>query len=65
MTLPKWMRRADVDEGSKPCKNTSDCAELRELRHRNRLLEHVNEVPRRVAGYLSQANLPGQGSIRS
>jgi transposase InsO family protein len=36
MTLTKWMRRADVDEGTKPGKNTSDSAELR---GRNRLLE--------------------------
>ena len=32
--------------------------ELRELRPRNRLLEQENEVLRRAAAYLSQANLP-------
>jgi len=65
MTLTKWMRRADVDDGTKPGKNTSDSAELRELRRRNRLLEQENEVLRRAAAYLSQANLPGKGSTRS
>ena len=65
MTLTKWMRRADVDEGTKPGKNTSDSTELRELRRRNRLLEQENEVLRRAAAYLSQANLPGKGSTRS
>ena len=39
MTLTKWMRQADVDEGTKPGKSTSDSGELRELRRRNRLLE--------------------------
>jgi putative transposase len=34
MTLTKWMRQADVDEGAKPGKSTSDSGELRELRRR-------------------------------
>ena len=39
--------------------------ELRELKKRTRLLEQENEVLRRAAAYLSQANLPGKGSTRS
>ncbi len=35
-------------------------AELREVKRRNRLLEQENEVLRRAAAYLSQANLPGK-----
>ena len=31
-----------------------------ELKRRNRLLEQENEVLRRAAAYLSQANLPGK-----
>ncbi|WP_086008413.1 IS3 family transposase [Mycolicibacterium vanbaalenii] len=58
MTLHKWMRQADIDEGAKPGKSTGESAELRELRRRNRLLEQENEVLRRAAAYLSQANLP-------
>jgi transposase len=65
MTLTKWMRQADIDEGAKPGKSTSDSAELQDLRRRNRLLEQENEVLRRAAAYLSQANLPGKGSTRS
>ncbi|WP_435873364.1 IS3 family transposase [Nocardia farcinica] len=60
MTLSKWMRQADVDEGVKPGATTSESAELRELRRRNRLLEQENEVLRRAAAYLSQAQLPGK-----
>lgn len=58
MTLNKWLRRADVDEGVKPGPTTSESAELRDLKRRNRLLEQENEVLRRAAAYLSQANLP-------
>lgn len=60
MTLQKWLQRAAVDEGSKPGTTTSDAAEVRELRKRNRLLEQENEVLRKAAAYLSQANLPGK-----
>ena len=65
MTLNKWMRQADIDDDNRPGATRSDNAELRELRRRNRLLEQENEVLRRAAAYLSQANLPGKGSSRS
>ncbi|BFU43905.1 transposase-like protein [Krasilnikovia cinnamomea] len=65
MTLFKWLRQADVDAGAKPGVTRSESAELRELRRRNKLLEQENEVLRRAAAYLSQANLPGKGSTRS
>jgi transposase len=65
MTVSKWMRQADIDDGTKPGSATSESAELRELRRRNRLLEQENEVLRRAAAYLSQSNLPGKGFTRS
>ncbi len=65
MTLYKWMRRAAVEDGVRPGVTRSESEELRELRKRNRLLEQENEVLRRAAAYLSQANLPGKGSTRS
>jgi transposase len=65
MTLSKWMRKADVEDGVKPGVTSAESGELRELRRRNRLLEQENEVLRRAAAYLSQANLPGKGSTRS
>lgn len=58
MTLNKGLRSADVEEGTKPGTTSADNAELRELKRRNRLLEQENEVLRRAAAYLSQANLP-------
>src|SRR5690606_2725829 len=65
MTLSKWMRQSDVDDGNKPGTTRSESAELRDARRRIRLLEQENEVLRRAAAYLSQAQIPGKGSTRS
>src|SRR5699024_7853840 len=64
-TINKWLRQADIDAGNKPGTTSDESAELREMRRRNRLLEQENEVLRRAAAYLSQANLPSKGSTRS
>jgi transposase len=58
--LHNWMKRADVADGNRPGTTVADAAELREARKRIRLLEQENEVLRRAAAYLSQANLPGK-----
>ncbi|WP_208002085.1 transposase [Aeromicrobium camelliae] len=65
MTLSKWLRRADVEDGVKPGVRSDEARENRELKRRVRLLEQENEVLRRAAAYLSQAQLPGKGSTRS
>jgi transposase len=65
MTLSKWLRQADVDDGVRPGRSSAESAELRAANRRIRLLEQENEVLRRAAAYLSQANLPGKGSTRS
>jgi len=65
MTLFKWLRQAEVEEGVKPGASRAESAELREARKRIKLLEQENEVLRRATAYLSQANLPGKGSTRS
>jgi len=58
--LRNWMQAADVEDGNRPGVTTSESAELRELRRRNRLLEQEVEVLRRATAYLSQAHLPGK-----
>ena len=63
--LTNWLMKADVEDGHRPGVSSSESTELRELRRRNRLLEQENEVLRRAAAYLSQANLPGKGCTRS
>lgn len=54
--LGNWLadarRRGDAPEA------VSEMAELREAKKRIRLLEQENEVLRRAAAYLGQANLP-------
>ena len=51
------MKAADVEDGIRPGATRADSEEVRELKRRNRLLEQENEVLRRAAAYLSQANL--------
>jgi len=60
MTLSKWLRQADIDDGARPGTSRSESADLRAANRRIRLLEQENEVLRRAAAYLSQANLPGK-----
>ena len=59
-SLANWMKQADIEDGRRPGLTDAERAELRELKKRNRLLEQENEVLRRAAAYLSQANLPGK-----
>ena len=59
-SLANWMKQADIEDGRRPGLTDADRDELRELKKRNRLLEQENEVLRRAAAYLSQANLPGK-----
>ena len=54
--LRNWLRQADAQDGIRPAAS-SQSEEVRELKRRNRLLEQENEVLRRAAAYLSQANL--------
>ena len=65
ITLSKWLRQADIDDGARPGVTRGESTELAEARRRIRLLEQENEVLRRAAAYLSQAQLPGKGSTRS
>ncbi|MGE9807412.1 IS3 family transposase [Janibacter sp. G1551] len=57
-TLYSWVKKADVEDGVTPGVTANENAELREAKKRIRLLEQENEVLRRAAAYLSQANLP-------
>ncbi len=58
MTLSKWMRQAAIDDGDRAGVTSDEARENRELRRRVKLLEQENEVLRRAAAYLGQANLP-------
>jgi len=43
-TLRKWIRQAELDEGSSPGVTSSESAELRDLRRKNRELEQTIEI---------------------
>ncbi|WP_460869651.1 hypothetical protein [Rhodococcus aerolatus] len=58
--LANWLTAADREDGVKPGPTVAEQAELRDAKRRIRLLEQENEVLRRAAAYLSQANLPGK-----
>ena len=58
--LHNWLKTADIEDGRRDGLTGVERAQLRELKKRNRLLEQENEVLRRAAAYLSQANLPGK-----
>lgn len=63
--LQNWLRQADRDDGVREGPTSEQLDDLRAARARIRLLEQENEVLRRAAAYLSQANLPPRGSSRS
>lgn len=51
MTLFKWLRQADIDDGAKPSSSRVDSVELREAHKRIRLLEQRRRScggPRRI-----------------
>jgi transposase len=58
--LQNWLTQADRDDGVRSGPTTGEQAELRKAKQRIRLLEQENEVLRRAAAYLSQAQLPGK-----
>ena len=61
-SLTNWLKKADIEDGTRVGSTAADQAENRELRKRLRLLEQEYEVLRRAAAYLSQANLKLGGS---
>lgn len=56
--LANWLKTADVEDGTRPGTTAAENEDLKAARRRIRLLEQENEVLRRAAAYLGQANLP-------
>lgn len=55
--LRNWLAKDDVEAGTRSGVTRAENEELKALGRRNRELEMENEVLRRAAAYLSQANL--------
>jgi transposase len=62
--LQNWLGRDAVESGACPVVSGSEAAESRLVRKHIRRLEQENEVPRRAAACLSQANLKLGGSLK-
>ena len=56
--LHRWLNLADIDDGIRPGLTSTESAELRELKKRNRLLEQENEILRRAAAYFAKEISP-------
>jgi transposase len=52
--LHRWLKLADIDDGVRPGVTSSESAELRELRKRNKTLETENEILRRAAAFFAR-----------
>jgi transposase len=56
--LHRWLKLADVDDGIRTGVTSSESAELRELKKRNKTLEQENEILRRAAAYFAREISP-------
>jgi transposase-like protein len=55
--LRNWVRRAEVDTGTRPGVTTDDRQRLKELERENRELRRANEILRKASAYFAQAEL--------
>ena len=52
-TVHKWIRKAEVDAGTRPGVSSEESAELRRLRAENRELRRANEILKAAAGFFA------------
>jgi transposase len=57
-TLRKWIRQAGVDEGRAAGVTSSESAEIRKLRRKNRELEQTIEILRAASAFFARAHDP-------
>src|SRR5215218_2162660 len=52
-TLRKWLRRSEVDAGTRPGVTTEELAEIRRLKRENPELRRTNEIPRTASAFFA------------
>lgn len=57
-SVSRWVRQAEVDDGTRDGTTTSEQTELVQLRREKRRLEMENEILRRAAAYFAKDHLP-------
>ena len=53
-TLHNWLKKADIEDGTRPGVTEQEAGELRDARKRIRLLEQENEILRRAAAFFAR-----------
>lgn len=56
-TLRKWVRRAEVDRGTRGGTSSGELERVKELERENRELKRANEILRKAAAFFAQAEL--------
>jgi transposase len=52
-TLRKWVRRAEVDGGTRPGKTSTEIAEIRELKKENAELRRANQILKSASAFFA------------
>jgi len=56
-TLLDWVKRAEVDAGTRPGITTAELQRIKELERENRELRRANEILRTASAFFAQAEL--------
>ncbi len=56
-SLRKWLRRTQIDSGSRPGVTSDERSRMMELEKENRELRRANEILRKASAYFAQAEL--------
>lgn len=56
-TLNEWVKRDEVDSGSRPGITTTDMQRLKELERENKELRRANEILKLASAFFAQAEL--------